>query len=304
MHRQRFRPLLLLLMLSTSLAADGGEQPSWGPAGLSGLVTDPALDEISGMAVSRLHPGTIWVHNDSGDGPVIHAMSTRGTRIASVTVAGVKNVDWEDMAGFELDGRRYLLIADTGDNGGIRETLLLHVIAEPDRLEDHSVRPAWSIEFRWPDGPRDCEAVAVDPVRGEILLIGKKRVPPDLFRLSLRPDSDGLQVAERLGTLAGVIQPTDQDLQRNPRFGRYHSQISGADLSEDGRWLAVLNYRTAYVYGRAPDQDWGAAAAGAPIQAPYPWLPQAEAIGFDADGDLWIGGEKRLTPLLRLPLKR
>ena len=43
-------------------------------------------------------------------------------------VAGARNTDWEDLAAFELDGRHYLLIADTGDNGGLRRTLQLHVV--------------------------------------------------------------------------------------------------------------------------------------------------------------------------------
>ena len=66
------------------------------------------------------------------------------------------------------------------------------------------LKPAWSIAFRWPDGARDCEAVAVDAARGQILLISKKRQPPELFALPLRPRGSGLQVARKLGTLAGV----------------------------------------------------------------------------------------------------
>ena len=294
--------LVLLAGLSPGLAAQ--TVPAWQPARFAGLITDPAMAEISGLAVSNRHPDTLWVHNDSGDAPVIHAMSRSGRRQATVTLDGIENRDWEDLAGFELDGQRYLLIADTGDNGGIRKTLSLHIIAEPDRLEDQRVRPLWSIRFRWPDGARDCEAVAVDAQRGEIILIGKKRVPPDLFRLPLRPDGEAIQIAEHLGTLAGVAQPSAADLTRNPRFGRYRSQISGADISADGRWLAVLNYRTAYIYPRSAAQSWAEATSAQPIEAPFPWLPQAEAIAFDANGDLWIASERLPAPLITLPLVR
>lgn len=294
--------LALLASLSPDLAAQ--DAPAWQPARFAGLVTDPLLSEISGMAVSARHPDALWVHNDSGDAPVIHAMSRRGQRLATITLDGVEHSDWEDLAGFELGGQRYLLIADTGDNGGIRTHLSLHVIAEPEALQDQRIAPLWSIRFRWPDGARDCEAVAVDAQRGEIILIGKKRVPPDVFRLPLRPDSDAVRVAERLGTLAGVVQPSAADLGRNPRFGRYRSQISGADISADGRWLAVLNYRTAYVYPRSAAQSWAEATSAQPIEAPFPWLPQAEAIAFDAAGDLWIASERLPAPLITLPLAR
>src|SRR3546814_1299695 len=107
------------------------------------------------------------------------AISTRGGLQATFQGAGVAKTDWEDIAAFELDGRRYLLVADTGDNGGLRRSLQLHVIEEPaslDEVAQHApLEPAWSIAFRWPDGARDCEAVAVDARRGEVLLISKKR---------------------------------------------------------------------------------------------------------------------------------
>ena len=285
----------------SATAQDPPRPPAWGQAELAGLITDSKLSEISGLVASRRHADTLWVHNDSGDGPVLHAMSYQGERRATLTLENTGSRDWEDMAGFRLDGREYLLIADTGDNGGLRSTLSLHIIAEPDQIADARTTPAWSIHFRWPDGPRDCEAVAVDVQAGIVLLIGKKRSPPDLFSLPLRPNDDHIQTAEPIGLLAGIVQPTAEDLRRNPRFGRYRSQITGADLDDSGLLLAVLNYRRAHVYPRRPGESWGTAVARAPIEIPFPWLPQAEAIGFDAQGTLWIASEQRPAPLLRLP---
>src|SRR3546814_8112412 len=69
--------------------------------------------------------------------------------------------------------------------------------ASLDEVAQHApLEPAWSIAFRWPDGARDCEAVAVDAQRGEVLLISKKRTPPELFALPLRPRDDGMQRSE------------------------------------------------------------------------------------------------------------
>ena len=51
--------------------------------------------------------------------------------MATFRLEGVPKTDWEDIAAFELDGRTYLLVADTGDNGGLRKTLQLHVVEEP-----------------------------------------------------------------------------------------------------------------------------------------------------------------------------
>ncbi|PKM07704.1 MAG: hypothetical protein CVV14_07400 [Gammaproteobacteria bacterium HGW-Gammaproteobacteria-4] len=266
---------------------------------MAALMNDPEVAEISGLASSRLHADVIWVHNDSFDKPMLYALSTAGKRLANVTIAGVENIDWEDIAAFTLNGKSYLLIADTGDNGGIRQTLQLHIVREPEQLHDQTIHPQWSIRFRWPDGPRDCEAVAVDARRGEILLFGKKRVPADLLSLPLRPHDGVVHAARVVGALAGIAQPNAEDLQRNPVYGRYRSQITAADISPDGRILAVLNYRAAYIYRRRADEDWARAVARPGTELVFPWLAQAEAIGFTSDGKgLWISSERQPTPLL------
>ena len=69
----------------------------------------------------------LWLHDDGGNPARLFAVDTNGDRLATLRVEGVTKTDWEDMAAFRLDGRDYLLIADTGDNGGLRRTLQLHV---------------------------------------------------------------------------------------------------------------------------------------------------------------------------------
>ncbi|HMB57382.1 MAG TPA: hypothetical protein VKM35_09255 [Arenimonas sp.] len=292
--------LLLLGLLSPTPPATG-----WSDAEYAGSLTDPELDEVSGLAASRVHPGLYWAQNDSGNPANLMLIRADGTRVATYHVTGATNTDWEDIDAFELDGKHYLLVADTGDNGGIRETLSLLVIEEPKTIKDgDSLSPAWTIEFRWPDGARDCEASAVDAAKGEVLLISKKRVPPELFRLPLRQTA-GIQIAQRIATLPGIAQPSEDELTKNPVYGRYRSQVSGADLSPNGRVLAVLNYHSVYFYVRQPGQDWPAAMTQPPEILHYPWLPQAEAIAFSVDGSsLLIGSEQRPTPLLRFHVKQ
>lgn len=286
-------PACLLALLMSAAPAHAAR---WSEPEIAGLVTNKSTDEISGLAASRTHPGLYWAINDGGNTNELHLLDDRGQHRASVRVDGAPNVDWEDLASFELDGRRYLLVADTGDNGGIRNDLVLYVLEEPEDLSQPA-RVAWRLPFRWPDGPRDCEAAAVDPVRGEVLLISKKRVPPELFRLPLRP-GEGEAVAERLGTLTGIEQPDAQDLAKSPTYGRYRAQITGADLSPNGRVLAVLNYRSVHFLVRPAHGDWDLDRAMPHLQ--MPWLPQAEAIAFSLDGlSLSIGSEQLPSPFLR-----
>src|SRR3546814_483495 len=198
LHRPA-RRLPALLATTLLLAACTAQAPF---AQLSGMLLDARLDEISGLAASQAHEGVLWMLDDGGNDPQLFAISTRGGLQATFQVAGVAKTDWEDIAAFELDGRRYLLVADTGDNGGLRRSLQLHVIEEPaslDEVAQHApLEPAWSIAFRWPDGARDCEAVAVDARRGEVLLISKKRTPPELFALRSEEHTSELQSLMRI----------------------------------------------------------------------------------------------------------
>lgn len=291
--------MLKQLLLLSLLAADASAS-RWSSAEYAGVLTHDSLSEVSGLAVSRAHPDAWWALNDGGNAEALVAIREDGTRIASYRILGVSNTDWEDIDSFDLDGKHYLMIADTGDNGGIRETLKLHFIEEPALLrEGQSLQPAWTITFRWPDGARDCEATAVDAIAGQVLLISKKRVPPELFSLPLRAVA-GTQVARLEATLPGIGQPSDAQLKENPVYGRYRSQISGADLSANGRVLAVLNYHSVHLYTRQPGHSWAESLPQVPGRLAFPWLPQAEGIAFSRDGrTLLIGSEQLPSPLLR-----
>jgi hypothetical protein len=285
----------LLLISSESFAA------RWSNPEYSGTKTDAELEEMSGLAASNIHKDILWVINDGGNGEKLIAMRTDATRAASFNLKGVKNTDWEDLASFKLKGKNYLLIADTGDNGGIRKSLQIYVFEEPKSLADDQVlEPAWSFDFKWPDGARDCEAVAVDAAKGEILLVSKKRVPPELFSLPLQPASKNV-VAKKIGELPGIEQPNASQMEQNPVYGRYRSQITAADLSKNGRVLIVMNYHAIYFYVRNDStSSWNTAFDKKPFLISFPWLPQAEAISFNREGDaIYIGSEQRPVPLLR-----
>ncbi|WP_242164671.1 hypothetical protein [Lysobacter sp. M15] len=297
MHR---RPqLLIALALSACLLACAPQKEPF--ARLAGLVLDERLREISGMAASRVHEDVLWLVNDGGNDAALYAVSRRGGEQARFVIDGVANTDWEDLAAFELDGRHYLLIADTGDNGGLRRTLQLHVVEEPATLEDGSLKPVWSIAFRWPDGARDCEAVAVDAAAGQVLLVSKKRRPPELFALPLRPATRP-QTARRLGTLAGIPQAGQHERRGNRVHARLHGQVTSADLSPDARTLAVMTYGDLVLYRRhGTSESWTKATRRRPELRALPWIPQAEAVAWSAGGrGLFATGEFSPAPLFYL----
>ncbi len=280
---------------------DGGHESR-----IAGLILDPAVSEISGVAFSRRAPGRLWAVNDSDNGNLLHALSDSGKLLGTYVVDGARNYDWEDLAAYELDGEAWLLIADTGDNGGLRKEIQLIAVREPDpAAQSGPVAVAWKLRVRWPDGPRDSEALMVDPQAREIMLLAKKRVPAQLFRVPL-PVADTApkrEVAVQIAQITGLPQPTDDDLARAPG-ARYMSQITAADLSPDGLRMVVLTYREAYLYARASGEAWRHALARPPRRLGMPPLLQAEAIAFDRDGrTIWISSERLPAPLIRLDPK-
>ena len=250
----------------------------------------------------------LWLVEDGGNPAKLHAISKRGRRLASYAIDGISNTDWEDLAAFELDGKRYLLIADTGDNGGLRRTLLLHVVAEPAKLVDGAtLTPAWSIAFRWPDGARDCEAVAVDAARGQILLLSKKRHPPELFALPLQP-----RAARPAGRGPGR-PPRRRSAGRAPKSSASRRRVRASCTRSPPRMCRpmaarspCMTYEHLLLYPRVGNGTLGTGRSGAsPRSQDVPWLPQPEALGWAIDGrGLYATGEFSPAPLVYFPLPR
>ena len=293
--------LRLSAFAALCLCAAACAPPSLPFARLAGLITDADLGEISGIAASRVREDVLWAIEDSGNPARLYAISRRGRVIARYRVEGAKNIDWEDMAGFDLGGKHYLLVADTGDNGGKRRDFVLHVFEEPKRLANGTLKPAWSIRARWADGPRDCEAVAVDAAAGKVLLVSKKRKPPELFALPLADPRGEWREARRIGRLADVPE-ADAELQRSdPELAKLSPLVTAADISPDGRTLAVLTYGSVLFYRRQLGEDWGEAVSRPPEAHDVPLIPQAEALAWSkGGGGLYASGEFRPAPIFYL----
>jgi len=302
-------PALAFWMTSgctVDLAADLTPAP-YRPPVTSGEIANPDLAEASGMAASIRRPGCFWMVNDSGNGAVLHAVGPAGQHFGSVALAGAVNTDWEDLASFTLDGQAYLLIADTGDNRAARGTIALYLVKEPDipGSAEHpplQAIPARVIRFRFPDGPKDCEAVAVDPADALVLLFSKRLRPPMLYSLELRSTASAdVTTARALGPVDTIPSPTEAELMADPIYGRFRSQPTSLDISADGNRAAVLTYGGAYLFSRVYGEPWEQVFAREPAALPGFKLRQAESLCFGTDGrTIFISSERQPAPLLRL----
>jgi hypothetical protein len=276
-----------------------------------GYVRSERASEISGLAVSPRTPGLLWSINDSGDGPFLYALGEDGSDRGTVRVRGAQNIDWEDLAAFELDGKSYLLIADVGDNLSWRPAVTLYVVEEPVLQgarfgEQAQVDPIWILRARLQGGPADCEAVAVDARARRILLLSKRTVPPVLYSLPLvaRRDAprgrDDLLVAQRMTTVPGIPQPSARDLELDPEYGAGSARPTALDVSADGARAVVLTYKEGYVFERAAGEGWAQAFAHVPVRVRMPYMKAMEAGGFAPDGrTIYATSEFLPTPIFR-----
>lgn len=278
--------LLIPLLLAAGAAAAGDAVD----------VRNPDLDELSGLAVSRADPGVLWGHNDTGDGAVLYRLGPSGEDLGTLRVKGAQATDWEDIAAFEHRGRPALLIADTGDNLGARAELMLYAVTDPGRHGRAGL--LWRLPFRFPDGARDCEAIAVDG--GEILLVSKRDHPPRLYRLPLPERTPPApQVAEFLGELGGLPEPALARRLLRP----FADSPTALDVSRDGATAVVVTLSHAYLYRRARGASWAQALARPAAVIELPDLAQVEAAALSPDGrELIVGSEGRPSRLARIAL--
>ena len=279
--RQVGTSVLVILVCLCADAEDGAARNAIQYAAAKQIATLANEDilESSGLAISHRSANLFWTHNDSGDAARIFAFDQRGRDIGTCKIAGAKAVDWEDMASFVRDGTNWLLLADVGDNARRRDTCQLYLVKEP--------RPAAAaatvhavFQFRYANGPRDCEAVGVDASANKVLLVSKSLVGPTAFELDL------------------PAEPTDATLVAKPLARLALPAVTAMDVSADGRHAVVMNYVEAHVYDRADGESWRVALRRPPRVIKLPHLRQAEAICYGRDSaTLYVTGERLPTPL-------
>jgi hypothetical protein len=201
-----------------------------------------AIPESSGIVKSRRHPDVFWVHNDSGNPAVLFAVDRRGRVLRSFALAA-PNLDWEDLA---IDDQGRLYIGDVGNNGGLLAIRMIHQFAEPDPGKPSAVplKPLASSFYFMPRAARfDCEAVVVERDGDRAILITKRfdDREAELREVPFNPPAPLLRPAtpRKLGVLPGFVE-----------------SATGADLSADGRLLAVCGNRVTRVYERADAPSW------------------------------------------------
>jgi len=305
--------ILATLAVFAALAAPGvaallhaqSTAPLLRPAVHARVVSSP-IREMSGIVKSRRHPDTYWVHNDSGDSARIFAIRSDGssvlptfsrfTRYGDTAEAGKQqwegfevlyagNIDWEDIA---LDAN-YLYLADVGNNLNARRDLAIYAISEidPTASTRSAVVQKWPVHYPeqqdFPPGNWHYDAESLFTSDGQLYLITKHRragalgtfeAGANLYRLDTRHTdrSNALTLVDNTALITAA---------------------TGADVSPDGRTLAVISYEDLFLFDKP-------AAGDAWLSSSYRRIPldrsvtrQAEAVAWADDSTLLVTNEGR-----------
>jgi hypothetical protein len=229
----------------------------------------PSMSETSGLALAT-NQSTFWTHNDGGNPAELYEINLKGEEVNRLKLPKLTNMDWEDLA---KDTKGNLYIADVGNNQNQRKDLTIYKInpSQPDNYE--TIRLNYADQRGFPPTPNernfDCEATVW--YKNKLYLFSKNRSKTNHFvKLYAVPD------------VAGNYMATVQDSVYSK------SMVTAADVSPDGKTLALLTYGKVLLFDVTEDISF--------IKPTYCIKlakGQAEAIAFINNTDFVITNERK-----------
>jgi hypothetical protein len=228
------------------------------------------LRESSGLARADSLRG-LWTHGDAGTPARLTLIALPGTIRGTLELAPLPNTDWEDLA---QDPAGHVYIGDFGNNANQRRDLAIY------RVALRGGRPVVdTIAFRYPDQRAfpparkrrnfDCEAFFW--YQDTLHLFSKDRSRQQWVKHYALPARPGRHVATLLDSI------------------RLNRPITSADISPDGRTVALLGYGGVFFFARQP----GRRLFDAPKRfRALPTTGQAEALVFLNDSTFVVSNEQ------------
>ncbi len=257
--------------------------PSYNPSGLdttklfnpipvTNNLSRTDLLEISGVAASRVNPGILYIHNDSGNPNQVYLTDGSGADKGTLTITPVGNRDWEDIAvgPGPTPGVSYVYIADIGDNKYQYHSVFIYRFPEPDLTGKtlpfvSDITTIDIIELKYPDGAHNAETLMVDPLTKDIYIASKESNLSQIY-------------------VARYPQSTTSPSVMNPVVQLFFNKATGGDISPDGSEILLRSNELIWYWKLPAGTSISAGLLSKPQVAPYANNePQGEGIGFAAD---------------------
>ncbi|MDT0606686.1 hypothetical protein [Croceitalea rosinachiae] len=227
-----------LALLSSFIILQACAQKPWhGDLNYLGKFTNN-LSEVSGIV--SYNKKLAWVIEDNGNKDHIYAINLKAGLVKDLNVKDAKNQDWEDLA---TDKSGNLYIGDFGNNDNKRKDLTIYKLPNPE-LEKGDKIPSEKITFHYPEQkkfpPKKSNQVydseAFFHWDKHLYIFTKDRSRPYLGKTLIYqiPDKKGNYKAKLVGT---INLCNDQD----------HCSVTGADISNDGKTIALIGYGYLYL---------------------------------------------------------
>lgn len=248
-----------------------------------------SVKEASGGVLATSFPHHVWLVNDSGDNASLYLVNCKtGKTTATLLIEGLVNMDWEELTFFVSDNIPMLGIADVGDNLELRDFVTVYTMKEPqegsfDTLVSGVINyvPEFldSLRFTYSTGPRDVEAVFVDPVSENWYFISKRESRNGLYELS------------KASMGSGIIDTA----QLKGRFSMYLSTAADSRLfANDSCPIILRNYDRILLWRRDQNTSVIDVMQREPELLPYGLSePQGECLWLWPNGNYSTTSEER-----------
>ena len=239
-----------------------------------------AVSETSGLETLSASNG-FWTVNDSGNSNEIFLVSNKGALKKVVEVTNANNNDWEALAS---DGKSMLFIGDFGNNNNLRTDLVIYSIPV-DSIKNNKVK-ALETKFVYEDQTkfppkkknRNFDSEAFIYLNGYFYIFSKNRSTKfdGTTKLYKLPAKEGSQIARLIGEFKIC-----KDIK--------NCQVTGADISNDGKRLAILTHDKIFIFSNYIDDLF---FEGDYKKVALHHNSQKEAICF-SEGTLFITDEQK-----------
>ena len=248
-----------------------------------GKIENNIIEEASGLVESVENSNSLWTHNDGGDGPFLYLISSFDAKILKkISLVGIKNEDWEDLAiGPSIlgDTSTYIYLGDIGDNKKNKTIKKIHFFREP-KIKDFDnelieINDIKTISFYSEKKIVNFETLMIDPNSKELFLIAKnKKKKQNIYKI----DTENIEIDE--------IQKAKKYLTLNLK--NLKGEITGGEISRNGQKCLIKTYKNVFLWERKKDEKWKNIWSQAPKILKYIPESQGEAICWSNDENAYF----------------